>query len=522
MTATERPRMMMEMPRDNAELATETVGAPQTEAAHPTRQSGHHAAAGHAAVQRIATEQSTPTLENAGAAFLTQAFTARFPGQATDTVLPRWTYVEIDPSASPTSALVPCIVYSGFGGVALSLPRSLLHAEPKMGHGQGEKAGTPADYNYANHPGVLWHHAPKIEDVAQGYLGDCYLIAAMGAVLASNPRAITSMFSPQTPNLPRYHVTLHRRGTDGKFVKHVEVVDTYLPSQRKEPTTPGAPTTQTAAYADNGRENTDFSATVKPLWPALIEKAYAQMIGGYDVAGQGGSSTTAMEAMTGLDGSVLGMPSTDEDVLAALRTMQGRYAMAIGSVSTRQASDQGGFTQVAPGSFHVDFMTDQGEAPEIMVNTLEVMHPSATTAPATSTGDGTPAPAVETVPTANDDGTGKIVGTGVSGTVSYGDGKVSVAYDPATVKAPVTAAGLRASYTWEGLLDKNLTVYANHAYIFERVTSDGMIQLRNPWGVMHPKPMTAADFRRLFVTIYSGEVPKTASTPVQKPPRPKA
>ena len=51
-------------------------------------------------------------------------------------------------------------------------------------------------------------------------------------------------------------------------------------------------------------------------------------------------------------------------------------------------------------------------------------------------------------------------------------------------------------------------MHAWHAYIFESVTADGKLQFKNPWGVEHPNPMTAADFKRLFTGINSNQVPK--------------
>jgi hypothetical protein len=117
----------------------------------------------------------------------------------------------------------------------------------------------------------------RLDDVHQGYIGDCFLMAAMGAVVARNPIAIKSRFSPQTPNARSYRVGLFVRGAGGTFEEVAFTVDTKLPTQKDAPRAP--------AYANLNHGDA-------PLWPALLEKAYATMIGGYAKTGEGATPAT--------------------------------------------------------------------------------------------------------------------------------------------------------------------------------------------------------------------------------------
>src|SRR5262249_24192155 len=105
------------------------------------------------------------------------------------------------------------------------------------------------------------------------------------------------------------------------------------------------------------------------------------------------------------------------------------------------------------------------------------------------------------------DGRGHFTGDAVaSSTIGYEDGSVEITFKPG--HAPASAADLAADYSWRGLLDVNLLVYAYHFYIFESITDDGKLIFKNPWGDMHPQPTAPADFRRLFQSISTNAVPK--------------
>jgi len=109
---------------------------------------------------------------------------------------------------------------------------------------------------------------PAYTDVDQGGLGDCWLLAASAAVAHRDPEHIQGRIT---------------KNTDGSFN-----VRLGSDTQRVEPTFPNA------GYADptpNGQQNT--------LWPALVEKAYAQREGNSYARLEGGNPGRAMEALTG-------------------------------------------------------------------------------------------------------------------------------------------------------------------------------------------------------------------------------
>ncbi|NTX07535.1 MULTISPECIES: C2 family cysteine protease [unclassified Myxococcus] len=120
-------------------------------------------------------------------------------------------------------------------------------------------------------------------DVQQGQIGDCYLMTSMGAIARANPALIENMVKGPDAS-GNYNVTFQDKG---KPVTITVTPDLPLNSG-------GNP-----AYAATPQENGKAE-----LWPALVEKAYAQWKGGYPNIVHG-NSANAMEAMTGKKSSSL-------------------------------------------------------------------------------------------------------------------------------------------------------------------------------------------------------------------------
>ncbi len=121
------------------------------------------------------------------------------------------------------------------------------------------------------------------DDVMQKYLGDCYLIAAMSAVARANPEVIEKAFKKRTDG--SYDVTIHEQ-KGNKWVPVKVHIDADLPHNDWYHLT----------YASARDE--------KELWPALLEKAFAQRAGSY-AAIEAGVPGDALSALTGKPSTML-------------------------------------------------------------------------------------------------------------------------------------------------------------------------------------------------------------------------
>lgn len=113
--------------------------------------------------------------------------------------------------------------------------------------------------------GDLWRETgPKLWDVEQGKVGDCWCMASMGALADRSPETLEHMF---TKNANGTYTVAFGDGTR-------ETISAEIP--------------RSAAHVyDNAG------------WPALLEKAIAARQGGYDVIGHGGDAGVALHWLTG-------------------------------------------------------------------------------------------------------------------------------------------------------------------------------------------------------------------------------
>jgi hypothetical protein len=115
---------------------------------------------------------------------------------------------------------------------------------------------------------------PSMNDVNQGYLGDCYLLSSLAEVACENPNDISSMFTNNGNNT--YGVKFYVNG-----VATYETVNTSL--------------------ADGGNV---FNSGAD-IWASLAEKAYTQLqtsatsANSFTTIGNGGAPEIALEAITG-------------------------------------------------------------------------------------------------------------------------------------------------------------------------------------------------------------------------------
>ena len=109
-------------------------------------------------------------------------------------------------------------------------------------------------------------------------VGDCFFVASMSAVAQNNPKAIKDAFRAKADGT--WDVRIYdRRGT--KFVPTWVNVDNNFPKD---------------VYGDLWYTS---GKNPKELWPALLEKAMAIHLGGYDKLDLGGSPQSGITAITG-------------------------------------------------------------------------------------------------------------------------------------------------------------------------------------------------------------------------------
>jgi hypothetical protein len=128
--------------------------------------------------------------------------------------------------------------------------------------------------------GKLFVDGVEPTDPKQGDVGDCWIIAALSAIANTKPQALQSLIQERADG--SYLVKL--KGWDGHaFVSAAQTVPALL-------------------YASSGDLTYGGSTQQQELWPAIIERAYAQWKGSYDAIAVG-YPYAAFEALLGVKGT---------------------------------------------------------------------------------------------------------------------------------------------------------------------------------------------------------------------------
>ena len=128
-------------------------------------------------------------------------------------------------------------------------------------------------------------HGIEETDAIQGNLGNCYAVSALSAIAKADPEIIKKNIKPLENEL--FEVTLNvRELIDGKASDRIEkkvIVDTDFPVE----------------VMDNGIKKPYYvHSDYSEIWPMIMEKAYAKVMGGYDnLAGSTGAE--ALSVFTG-------------------------------------------------------------------------------------------------------------------------------------------------------------------------------------------------------------------------------
>ncbi len=332
---------------------------------------------------------------------------------------------------------------------------------------------------YSKVRGKAFIGEPSLDDIKQGSLGDCYLITSLGA-LAATPggrKTLREMVSPGgEANSYKVTFTEFVRGLPGP--KKSVVVDTWIPSSGGK-----------FIYALKKKPISDASLKNIPLWPVIIEKAYASWKGelipgkqGYDAI-EGGHATQAISEMTGLPSASTRMSHfrSDEALLSAIKgSIERGDAITASSLYEAPRDLKSSFTG-SDGSYSSD-----PEGAKVVKNSVGISDEASE----------------PVAPRVWDDGKGKLTsrpaGTKrdkVTGSVDYKDAAFTVEYPEGA--APASADDLLLEYKAYGEISASPQVFGRHAYIIRGVKGDG-IDVFNPWGSHHPGVVDVATFRKLF------------------------
>ena len=103
---------------------------------------------------------------------------------------------------------------------------------------------------------------PKMEDIQQGYIGDCWLVASLAAIVKNNPKAIENIMKDNKDGT--VDVTLQRNMNCGIFKKEVYTVQKSLFQTKPRLFRPAV------SIMSNSKEN---------IWVQMIEKAFSAYFG---------------------------------------------------------------------------------------------------------------------------------------------------------------------------------------------------------------------------------------------------
>jgi hypothetical protein len=138
------------------------------------------------------------------------------------------------------------------------------------------------------------------DDVKQGILADCYLLATLGSIAKQRPEIITNAIKEKSKS--EYHVRLFVPQVEGdKIIRKEKIfsINTDVVFERNK---------HSPAYAGFGDGE---------LWVIILEKAFAKARGGFKMI-EGGNSTDVIAMLTNEDAQKVFLKSKDDSLLQQL------------------------------------------------------------------------------------------------------------------------------------------------------------------------------------------------------------
>lgn len=344
-----------------------------------------------------------------------------------------------------------------------------------------EHKGLTDDFVFSKVDGDHTPKAPTGKETAQGQIGDCYLIASMAAVANASPQTIKDMVT-YNKEKGTYTVRFYEESGYGQSKPVYIEVDSYLPTSaanRKDPVYAGA---------ENG-----------PMWSAIIEKAYAKWKGGYDKIGEGGYGASTMAEITGSKSQSKNPSSMKEDEVIPYFQAAKEKGMAIYAAveHDQQSAVTAPFTGSGDGPYKAT-ISHTHRWNHIVPGSLRIDDKNGKAGSAQDQGH-------------EGDLSAKITGSKVeSGSIDYKSNAAELKYKAGG--GPAAGEDLQVKYNYQGVVDTEKMLIANHAYAFEGVVTDGKeLQFYNPWGSWQPKAITPGEFLKYFTNIATNQAPAGAT-----------
>lgn len=214
------------------------------------------------------------------------------------------------------------------------------------------KHGSELSYDWL--PGTLFVNGASAEDVVQGSIANCYMVAAFAAVAKQSPEVIENAITDNKDGTftVRFHDNVGYGSSGG--MKEI-TVDGELPLGMGS-----------AKYA-KGSDRAE-------LWVPLLEKAFAQWKGNYDAIGNGGHTGEVMTALTGRRSSYVDLSATyvtDDQVFGQIKSTLDRGGAVCAGTHGKERTDL--YTNSGMYAWHA--YTVMGVSEENGVKYVELRNP---------------------------------------------------------------------------------------------------------------------------------------------------